>query len=203
MTNWPTSAGIGDTQREGKEQKFPRTRFGFATSIVDFVKHCIYVVQSKIDDWLNTFYSYKSEMKYSNDQFELLGVGDCTFTRYFKTTLTLVAVATSVLALRGENHDFSWPLMTQWVYNIGNCNRSVKPQIHLLLSDPTVMMTKMPTIMIIIFFILSHGRRKTWGWFQKTQIWMILIMKNYCDKHLFWYLVKHIGRIFPIYDKLM
>ena len=46
-------------------------------------------------------------MKYSNDQFELLGVGDCTFTRYFKTTLTLVAVATSVLALRGENHDFS------------------------------------------------------------------------------------------------
>ena len=134
MTNWPTSAGIGDTQREGKEQKFPRTRFGFATSIVDFVKHCIYVVQSKIDDWLNTFYSYKSEMKYSNDQFERIGVGDCTFTRYFKTTLTLVAVATSVLALRGENHDFSWPLMTQGVDNIGNCNRSVQPQISLLLS---------------------------------------------------------------------
>ena len=138
MTNWPTSAGIGDTQREGKEQKFPRTRFGFATSIVDFVKHCImYIcIWSAVNDWwlMKLFYSYKSEMKYSNDQFELLGVGDCTFTRYFKTTLTLVAVATSVLALRGENHDFSWPLMTQWVDNIGNCNRSVQPQISLLLS---------------------------------------------------------------------
>ena len=146
---------------------------------MDFVKHCIYVVQSKIDDWLNTFYSYKSEMKYSNDQFELLGVGDCTFTRYFKTTLTLVAVATSVLALRGQNHDFSWPLMTQWVDNIGNCNRSVKPQIHLLLSDPTVMMTKLPTIMIIISSSamdegrLEDGSRRLksgWYWLWKTTV---------------------------------
>ena len=135
----------------GEGAKVPQNPIRFCHEYCGLCETLYICSASMLDGWLNTFYSYKSEMKYSNDQFELLGVGDCTFTRYFKTTLTLVAVATSVLALRGENHDFSWPLMTQWVDNIGNCNRSVKPQIHLLLSDPTVMMTKMPTIMIIIF----------------------------------------------------
>ena len=105
----------------GEGAKVPQNPIRFCHEYCGLCETLYICSASMLDGWLNTFYSYKSEMKYSNDQFELLGVGDCTFTRYFKTTLTLVAVATSVLALRGENHDFSWPLMTQWVDNIGNC----------------------------------------------------------------------------------